>query len=275
MSSLSPCVVVPLADLVLRAVRPMVVAPFLTGFPRKPAVVVGVEVLVDVVLVDVPLAEARAGTMFSFSGSSNLTVFLTAGFAKDLVVVVVVVDTAGRPRVVFLTGSAALVVSSEVVLLARTVLVALTDSSATGSATFLGRPRVRTVGAGSGSDTSTFLGRPRPRVAWGAAVDILSMASSSSSSSNGLFLFTAVLVVVAAVAVEVDVDVDADVVVAVRVVLALAAAVTIRVGLVVDSELFAAARARVILLGGDGSILVDFVFACLGELRGRNLDEVS
>jgi hypothetical protein len=43
--------------------------------------------------------------MFSFSGSSNFTVFFMAGLTKDLAVVdVVAAEMASRPRVVFLTG---------------------------------------------------------------------------------------------------------------------------------------------------------------------------
>jgi hypothetical protein len=76
----------------------------------------------------------------------------------------------------------------------------------------------------------------------------------SSSSSDGLFLLTAVLVVVVVDVVDVP-----------RAVLALAAAVTTRVGFVAGSEVFAAARARVILFGGDwASIVVTWSSAGVG-----------
>jgi hypothetical protein len=70
------------------------------------------------------------------------------------------------------------------------------------------------------------------------------ISSSSSSSSNGLFLLR-VVVVDALVAVEV-----------LRAALALAAAVTTRVGFAAGAGMFAAALARVILLGGDSASIV-------------------
>jgi hypothetical protein len=92
-------------------------------------------------------------------------------------------------------------------------------------------------------------------------VDSSSSWSSSSSSSDLVFLFVAVPVVVVVV----------DVVVVVRAVLALAAAVTMRVALVAGSDVFAAARARVILFGGDcGSILAYSLVLRVCRMKGRN-----
>jgi hypothetical protein len=210
-------------------------------------------------LVDVFLVGLVVGSTFSFSGSSNLTVFLTAGLVSGLEVVVAMLDArAGRPRVVFLTGAGAVASSVAVFLVVRVVLAGFTGSTATGSAAFLGLPRLRTAvaGAGSGtagsdagSSTATFLGRPRPRVVFDATVVIFlagCISWLSSSSSDGLFLLTAVLVVVIEVVVEV----------VLRAVLALAAAVTTRVGFAAGSDVFAAARARVILFGGDCASMV-------------------
>ena len=239
-STFSPISAVVAAALVLRAVRGAEAeAALRTGFPRKPFVDVGAEDVADAFL-----ANAASGTMFSFSGSSNLTVFLTAGLA-----VVVRADFFSAA----VTGST----SCATAFLTRVVLGIFTHSCAGASATFLGLPRVRTAvagaGSGAGSGTSSsaaaFFGRPRPRVGFEAAAVVFLAGcisrSSSSLSSDGLFLLSGRFVVVVVV-----------VVVVVRTVLALAASVTTRVGLRAGSDVFAAARARVILFGGDSASIV-------------------
>jgi hypothetical protein len=209
-------------------------------------------------LVDVFLVALVVGSTFSFSGSSNLTVFLTAGLVSGLEVVVAMLDArAGRPRAVFLTGAGAVASSVAVFLVVRVVLAGFTGSTAIGSTVFLGLPRGRaavagagsgTIGSDAGSSTAAFLGRPRPRVVFDADATVVIFLAGciswlSSSSSDGLFLLTAVLVVVV-------------VEVVLRAVLALAAAVTTRVGFAAGSDVFAAARARVILFGGDCASMV-------------------
>lgn len=220
---------------VVRVERPVLVATAArrTGFAFSP-VAASEDVAVALVF------EAGAGIMFSFSGSSNLTVFLTV---VDFVVVPL------RALVVFLAGSAAAFgdSSSGWTFFALAVLVALTGSDFAGSgATFLaGRPRVARAGAAVDFDsdagcssTATFFGRPRVGLVafmaagWGSVSSSSWSSSSWSMSSDLSFLFVEVVVV--------------------RVALALVAAVTIFVVLVEDvSAAFAAALALVIRFGGD------------------------
>ena len=193
--------------------------------------------------------------MFSLSGSSNLTVFFTAG----LVAVPPTLEVAPeRARVVF-GGSGA-------------------DFSGSGATTFFGLPRVALTGAAASaldaSVASFFAGRPRVGFAvavvvvveaaaavcredWpepasfrGRPLVVLRVAvtspwanSSSSSESSALALRLAAVLFVLAVGVD----------------LALAAAVTILVVLTAGSLALAAALARVLRFGGD-SIVGDFYF---------------
>ena len=280
--SFSACGAAFAADRVPRPARPAAETALRTGFPRSPVVAAGADALAGGLAV-----AAVVGATFSFSGSSNLTVFLTAGFARDRVlgfvaavgaaaVVLVVAEAAGRPRVVvFLTGAGSgFSACSVAVFLVRVALVGFTGRSTMGSATFLGLPRVRTVaagaasgsgsgsGSGSFSATATFFGRPRPRVGFAAIAGIFAAGSSWSSSSPSsarVFRFVAVLVVVV-VAVAAAVVLRAG--------LAFTAAVAMRAGLVVaGSDAFAAALARVILFGGDCGPMFASLFSCRALVR--------
>lgn len=215
----------PAAALVLVALVALGTGGFLTGRPRSPVAVEALSSLPPV-----------AGSTFSFSGSWKVTCFLVAGF--------VAVTVAARARVVV-----------------AVLLGGSTDSVLDGRGAFLGLPRVALTGSALGSglgasaaacraaalarvalpgaddadgsadcSLSTFFGRPRGR---GACV-VVSDSSSCSLSSARVFLLVDIVGRVEAGAA-----------------LALAAAVIILVVLGAVASVFAAARARVILLGGD------------------------
>ncbi|KAI6756610.1 hypothetical protein HG530_011208 [Fusarium avenaceum] len=202
-----------------------------------------------------PLIPGRAGSvassvgsMFSLSGSWNLTAFLIAGLEVPivfvvLVVVVVVVAAAVRVRVavVFFTGAAGAGSSAAATAFRGRPLVGLAGAAVSlgGSVAvfFNTRPRIGFAGPSdlaSDSCSSAFLGLPRVLL---TAADSRCSSSSSSFSSARVFLLAVVLFVPA-----------------VAVLFARAAAVTIFVVFTEGSVALAAALARVILLGGDSMI---------------------
>jgi hypothetical protein len=200
---------------------------FRTGLARKPVLFVAATLLAVFVFVDM-------GMTFSLSGSSNVTVFFNTDVAADAVRPDVGREGADVDLALDATSAFGAAVFAR---LARVVFVVTFDSvSATA---FRGLPLVARTGAFTSSSrsadpkssTSVFF-RERPRV---AALDVFMIdadPSSSSSSSASTVCDAAFRFVVA-------------------VVRALAEAVTILVGLMADSDAFAAARARVILFGGE------------------------
>lgn len=212
-------------------VRVPTAAPRLAGRPRSPP--------------RTGSLASMAGWMFSLSGSWNLTLFFTTGFAAAVGLDVAVVRTL---VVVFLAGSAACSsVEAAAAFLGRP-RVALTGAGsslggAAVAACFVTRTRVGFAGASASAGSSTFFGRPRGRL--GAGTSRWASCSSSSCSSALVFLLAAVLFVPA-----------------VAVLFARAAAVMILVVLTVGSLALAAARARVILLGGDSMVLVWLLCEC-------------
>ena len=203
------------ADLALALVVLPPAAGFRTGLARMP---VAVSTVLSLALVAAP------GTLFSFSGSWNVTVFFKTPLTLDagletadfkpgvgLVEQVVVIVPCGsltfvaaRLRATFLAGSedpdeaAAL---SSVAVLRALVRVVLEGSALAGSAVdFFVRPRVVRVlvdddssasvsGSVSGSDTgslATFFGRPRTR-AGGLFMVLCCWTGSSGSSSDLVF----------------------------------------------------------------------------------------
>lgn len=266
-------------DLVLALVALAPAAGFRTGLARRP---VAASAAFSFAFV------AAVGTLFSFSGSWNVTVFLVTAFSLDAgletadfkpgvgsvekVVVTVPASLAldaVRLRTVFFTGSDDVAVLLSPVVVFRTrVRVVLGGSALTGSVTvFFVRPRVvrvcvvagSSVCCGSGSDSgsgagsTTLLGLPLALV----GAFFIALCSRASSSSSDLFF--RLFVVRGAVEGLVEVVV---LVVLVVLVLVLVLAVVVfafavvgatlagLIGLVVVADSFAAALARVIRLGG-------------------------
>ncbi len=182
-----------------------------------------------------------AGSMFSLSVSSNLTLFFGAALAVVELLLFVTVPV--RDRAVVLLGAASPGRPAAVAVFLRGRPLALVSSlGGSEEADFV--TLVRVARAGSKLDWAlfcsvSFLGRPRARL---AGLSLWSLSPSSSCSSARVLRLAAVLLV-GAVAVEGPAA------------FALAAAVTIFAVFADPSLAFAAARARVILLGGESIVV--------------------
>jgi hypothetical protein len=176
-----------------------------------------------------PLSFTAVGAIFSLSGSSNLTdFFIAAGFAT--VVALVLVGLFGGSWI--------------------------NAGSSSMSSVFFGRPRVDRVGSGAcGTLTTAFLGRPRVDFGaagvssipgWGCAaflgLPLVVLGSGSIISSGWVWSSSSSRSSARVLRLVVD---------AVRVSFAFVEAVAILI-----SEVFAAARARVTLFGGDWSFIL-------------------
>lgn len=180
------------------------------------------------------------GTRFSFSGSSNLTDFLTVALAA----VDAVAAMAPRVRMAFFRGIAGAVGSSEtwvaVVFLGRPLVDFTGAGSSVGTAfvasstVFLGRPRVARVGGTAVVSSLSTVLLDRPRVVLLVFMAVLDVCSPSSSSSEVVSNELAFRFV------------ETDLVVGAWAALAFDAVVDFAVAFC-----RAAARERVILLGGD------------------------
>ena len=189
------------------------------------------------------------GSMFSLSGSLNLTAFLVVFAAADAVVLVAVLD---RVRVVLLvTASDAAAVEFPCVRVllralaraARELVEFTVDSVAGFLVTLALDARDAAKDGASLSVKVPVLVRPRGFLASSAR-----SSSSPSVSSARVLRFAAVLLVP-------DVAEEDD-----PAALALAAAVRILVVLTPDSFAFAAARARVIRFGGESMVGIACLF---------------
>ena len=207
-------------------------APRRTGRPRRP--VAG--------FVSGSLPFVVPGSMFSFSGSWNVTVFLMAGLVVAAARVLVVLEGSaavlgssfswvflGRPRL-GLGCSTACSAGSAVVFFALVALVAALVAVEPAEVAALRRAG---LGAGSVGSSAAFLGRPRCRAVFITGAEAI---SSSSVSSARVFLLAEVVLVVVVVAAAFALE---------------AAVVVCAVDFPEVSLAFAAARARVIRLGGD------------------------